>query len=191
MKHGTKATYMKVPTEEEVRDLFQDAESFQKFFDGEDYSYGMADVADDEYNAHYEAIVEAMKNLGQEGFVADLPTVPHQFLSEAPLVDGDWIDRYTVELAEWGARIMEKGFLLEEPQDNHPLAWHRIIDPADGSEVDVVVTEKLWQQTKKHVVRFPGRTKEIDGRAYLGLEDYLTRRGRSIECKPESRMTAR
>ena len=46
--------------------------------------------------------------------------MPHQFLQEAPLVDGDWIDSYMVELAEWGARIREREFLLEEPEDNHP-----------------------------------------------------------------------
>ena len=28
----------------EIEDLFQDAENFQKFLDGEDYSYGLADV---------------------------------------------------------------------------------------------------------------------------------------------------
>jgi len=110
MKGETKAPYMAVPTEDEVRDLFHDAESFQKFLDGEDYSYGLADVTDAEYDAHYEAIVEAMKGVAQRAFVVDLPTVPHQFLREAPLIDGDWIDRYTVELAEWGARIREKGF---------------------------------------------------------------------------------
>lgn len=122
--------------------------------------------------------MEAIKCVVQEGAAVDLPTVPHQFLSEAPLVDGDWIDRYAVELTEWGARIRKNGFLLEEPQDNHPLAWHRIIDPADGSEVDTKVTAKLWRQTRKHLLGFPGRTKEINRRVYMSFEDYLKWRGR-------------
>jgi len=42
----TKHLYSKVPTEAEVKELFQDAESFQKFLAGEDYSYGLADVPD-------------------------------------------------------------------------------------------------------------------------------------------------
>lgn len=178
MKSETKASYIKVPTEDEIRRLFQDDESYLKFVDGDDYSYGLSDVTDVEYDAHYEAIVEAVKSMGGEGFVVDLPTVPHQFLSEAPLVDGDWIDRYVVEMAEWGARMEEKGFLLEESQDHHPLAWHRIIDLANGSEVDTTATEKLWQQTRKHLLGFPGRTKEIDGRVYLSFGDYLKWRGR-------------
>ena len=79
MRSGTKASYMPVPTEEEVRDLFQDAENHQKFLDSEDYSYGLADVPDVEYDAHYEAIVKAIKSVVQPGTVIDLPTVPPTF----------------------------------------------------------------------------------------------------------------
>ena len=178
MMSGAKHLYSKVPTEDEVRPLFEDAESFQKFLDGEDYSYGLADVPDAEYDEHYEALVEALKCLIPAGLVVDLPTVPHQFLREAPLVDGDWIDNYMVELAEWGARIREREFLLEEPEDNHPMAWHGIIDPKDGSEVDAAVAIKLWQQTRKHLAGFPGRTRVIDERQYLNFADYLKWRGR-------------
>ena len=56
MMSGAKHLYSKVPTEDEVRPLFEDAESFQKFLDGEDYSYGLADVPDAEYDEHYEAV---------------------------------------------------------------------------------------------------------------------------------------
>ena len=170
--------YSNVPTKAKVKELFQDEESFQKFLDEDDYSYGLADVPDAEYDEHYEAIVEAMKRVIQPGTVVDLPTVPHQFLKEAPLVDGDWIDRYTVELAEWGARMMEKGFLLEESKDSHPMAWHRIIDPADESAANAAVTMKLWQRTMKHLAAFPGRTSVIDERPYLSFEDYAKWRGR-------------
>ncbi len=67
MMSGAKHLYSKVPTEDEVRPLFEDAESFQKFLDGEDYSYGLADVPDAEYDAHYEAIVEAIKGVSKAG----------------------------------------------------------------------------------------------------------------------------
>ena len=162
----------------EIEDLFQNAGEFQKFLDGEDYSYGLADVTDSEYDAHYEAIVCAIKRVVQPGFVVDLPTVPHQFLREAPLFDGDWIDRYIVELAEWGARLVQRGYRLEEPEDQHPLAWQRIVDPEDGSDVDHAATTSLWQQTRKHLARFQGRTKVIDDRQFLSFADYVKRRGR-------------
>jgi len=122
--------------------------------------------------------VQAVESVTQEGAVVELPAVPHTFLSEAPLIDGDWIDLYTVELAEWGARISEKGFQQDEPEDDHPLAWYRITDPADSSEIDAAVSTKLWTQTKKHLAGFPGRTKEINHRLYLSFKDYVKWRGR-------------
>lgn len=108
----------------------------------------------------------------------DLPAVPNAYLREAPLIDGDWIDLYALELAEWGARIREEGFRLDEPEDNHPLAWHRITDPTDGSEIDAAVSRKLWTQTKKQLARFPGRIKMIDQRPYLSFKDHVKWKGR-------------
>ena len=84
----------------------------------------------------------------------------------------------TVELAEWGARLVQKAFLLEESEDNHPMAWQRIINQKHGSEADATVTMRLWHQNRKHLAGFPGRTKEIDGRPYLSFKDYLKWRGR-------------
>ena len=168
-----KFLYLKVPTDTEVRALFENAENVQKFLTGEDYSYGLADVPDAEYVEYYEAIVQALKGLIPAGLVVVLPTVPHQFLREAPLVDGDWIDSYIVELTEWGARLIGKGFSLEEPDDNHPIAWRRITDPADGSDADAAVSMNLWQQTRKRLAAFPGSTRVIDERQYLSFADYL------------------
>ena len=173
-----KFLYLKVPTEDEVRELFENAENFQKFLDGEDYSYGLADVPDAEYDAHYEAIVSTIKGVAKQGIVVDMPSVPHQFLQEAPLVNGEWIDGYIVELAEWGARLVEKGLLLEESGDYHPMAWKRIINQEHGSEACAAVSIKLWQQTRKRLAAFPGSTRVIDERQYLNFADYLKWRGR-------------
>ncbi len=178
MKSGTKSSYMPVPTEDEVQDLFQDAERYQKFQTGEDYSYGLSDVTDAEYDQHYEAVMSAVREVLQPGTVVELPTLPHQFLKDAPLIDGSWIDRFIVQLAEWGARLAEKGFLLEESGDNHPMAWYRIINQDDGSEADAAATRILWQQTGKHLAGFPGRTKVIAERLYLNFEDYVKWKGR-------------
>ena len=188
MMSGAKHLYSKMPTEDEVRPLFEDAESFQKFLDGEDYSYGLADVPDAEYDEHYEAIVSAIKGVAKQGIVVDMPSVPHQFLQEAPLVNGEWIDGYIVELAEWGARIREREFLLEEPEDNHPMAWHGIIDPKDGPEACAAVSMKLWQQTRKRLAAFPGSTSVIDERQYLNFADYLKWRGRRAKGDLKSAM---
>ncbi len=72
------------PDPEEVGALFRDQESYDKFLAGEDYSYGLTDVTDAEFSEHYETIVSAMKDLGLDGRMVELPTVPHLFLREAP-----------------------------------------------------------------------------------------------------------
>jgi len=93
-----------------------------------------------------------------------------------------------VELAEWGARLVEKGFLLEESDDNHPMAWQRIIDPEERSEVESAVTIKLSKQTRKHMAGFPGRSREIEGRLYISFSDYLKWKGRRNKGGLKSRM---
>ncbi len=143
------------PNPEEVRALFSDPERFDQFLEGEGYSYGLADVTDAEFSEHYETIVSAMKNVGLEGLMVELPTVPHAFLREAPLVEGQWLDRFVVTLAEWGARLAQQGLVVEESDDPHPLAWFRITKPEDGTEASPDLTNKLWQQTRKHLDRFP------------------------------------
>ena len=93
-------------------------------------------------------------------------------------MDGDWIDRYVMELSEWGARITDKGYLVEETTDLHPFAWDQIIDPENRSVANSEDLGRLWQQTRKHLAGFPGRTREIEGRPYVSFSDYQKWRGR-------------
>jgi hypothetical protein len=174
------------PTEEDVRALFGEEGEFQKFLAGEDYEFRLADVPDQEFEARWDSVFQAIKGLVelgdvQEGLVVELPTVPHAFLRDAPLVEGKWLDHYVVALAECGARLEAKGYQLQEPEDSHPLAWYLVVDPDTGSEADARVLKKLWQQTEKHLGRFPGRTRDIQGRPYLHFQDYLRWRGRKAK----------
>jgi len=178
-------------SEEEVRALFGEEAEFQKFLTGKDYSYGVADVPDQEFEARWDSVLQGIKALVasgdvQEGFVVELPTVPHAFLRNAPLVEGVWLDRYVVALAEWGARLQAKGYKLQEPEDSHPLAWYRVVDPETGAEADAIVLKKLWEQTEKHLARFSGRTRDIQGRPYLHFQDYIRWRGRKTKGALES-----
>ena len=111
----------------------------------------MADVPDTVYESRCGAVWKAIKDLGYQGTVVDLPTIPNVFLRDAPLVEGNWIDRYVIELAEWGASIIKKGYQIEEPDDNHPMAWYRCFDPGDGSEASQEVLGNLWRRTRKRL----------------------------------------
>ena len=178
MMSGAKHLYSKVPTEDEVRPLFEDAESFQKFLDGEDYSYGLADVPDAEYDEHYEAIVSAIKGVAKQGIVVDRPSVPHQFLQEAPLVNGEWIDGYIVGTGRVGSEIGREGPSAGRVRRLSPDGLEADHQPGTGSEACAAVSMKLWQQTRKRLAAFPGSTRVIDERQYLNFADYLKWRGR-------------
>lgn len=173
--------FLTPPDPEKTRARFEDQESFDQFPAGEDCSYDLADVTNAEFSEHYQNIVSAMKDLGLDGLMVELPTVPHAFLREAPLVEGQWLDRYVVELAEWGVRLSLQGLVVVESDDPHPLAWFRITDPQDSTEASRDLTKKLWQQTRKHLDRCLGRTREIDGPPCLIWEDYLGWRGRRVK----------
>jgi hypothetical protein len=174
------------PSEEEVQALFSDETEFQKFLASEDYSYSLADVPDQGFEARWDSVLQAIKALvssGEvhEGVVVELPTVPHNLFRDAPLVEGVWLDQYVVVLAEWGARLQAKGYQLQELEDSHPLAWYRVVDPDTGAEADAGALKQLWQRTENHLGRFPGRTRDIHGRPYLHFQDYIRWRGRKAK----------
>jgi len=183
VRDGIESRYHPIPSPNEVRALFKDEDSFRKFQDVADYSYGLADVPDAAYEERYEELLQAVKGVVKAGTFVDLPTVPHDFLREAPLIDGDWIDRHVVALAEWGATIRKEGYAVEDSEDHHPLAWCRIVDPTDGSKLPEAVLAKLRQDATEHIQSFPGRIKEIDGRPYLSFSDYV-KWGRQREDDP-------
>jgi hypothetical protein len=55
-----------------------------------------------------------------------------------------------------------------------------VLDP-EGADADVVLRQKLWEQTIKHLTGFPGQTSEIEGRQYFSWADYLKWRGRRVK----------
>jgi hypothetical protein len=119
--------YLDIPTEEEVRTLFVDRDAYHAFRAGQDYSYGLADVGDEEFEARCDSVEQAIRELVEagvveEGKVVRLEKVPNPFLQDAPLVEGEWIDRHVVELAEWGAGMKATGFQRRWADDDHPLA---------------------------------------------------------------------
>ncbi len=171
--------------EKEVRDCFKDDAEFERFKAGEDYSKGLATVTDAEYDAHYGRMVTAIRGLMDSGQMQGgasvyLEAVPVPFLRAAPLVEKDWLDRHVVGLAELGALLIARGYQAQEAGDEHPLAWPRFMG-SSGSEVDRSEMRNLRQQVGRHLKRFPGRTRKIDGRPYVSFGDYCSWRGRKVK----------
>ena len=70
-------------------------------------------------NRHYDRMMMALYSLADSGKVQGgasvyLETVPMPFLQAAPLVEGEWLDRYVVGLAELGARLDVQGYQVQE-----------------------------------------------------------------------------
>lgn len=75
-----------------------------------------------------ENAVRALIKAGQlkAGAAVELGSIPMESLLLAPLIDGEWIDRHVVELAEFGALLEASGFALRVSADPHYLAPPRI-----------------------------------------------------------------
>ena len=102
-------------TRRRLESLFKDDVEFERFKAGEDYTNLWATVKDADYTAHYDQMVSAIHKLVDSGKVQKgtsvyLETVPIPFLQFATLVEGEWLDRYVVVLAEAGAMLADKGY---------------------------------------------------------------------------------
>ncbi len=151
-------------------------------------------ITDHPLNRHYDEMVHAIHQLVDSGDVkcgssAWLETAPIPFLQLATLIEGEWLDRHVLMLAEMGAMLMEKGYQLQETNDHHPLAWPHFINNL-GSEVNQEEIHGLRQQVSRRLKRFPGRTKEIGGRPYISFEDYCSWQGRKVKSDLRSSVSA-
>jgi hypothetical protein len=179
--------------EKEVRDCFQNDVEFERFKVGEDYSKGLATIMDTDYDAHYERMVKAIHKLVdsgrvQKGVSVYLETVPMTFLKFAPLVEGEWLDRYVVVLAESGAIAQDKGYKLQETSDHHPLAWPSFAD-SNGAEINQEEIHGFCRLADRHLKSFTGRIREIGGRPYVNFEDYCSWQGRKVKGELKSSVT--
>jgi hypothetical protein len=170
--------------EKEVRVCFVDDTQFERFKTGEDYHHGLAGVADAAYNAHYDRVVLELKKLADSGEVktgasAWLETVPMSFLREAPLIEGEWIDRFVLELAEWGALLRSSGYEPHETKNDHPLASDAFFE-GDGTPVSQGRLQALRRKAARQLKRFPARTRQIERRSYVHFEDYCRWQGRNV-----------
>ncbi len=123
------------------------------------------------------------RGLVKRGWRVKLGPSPTEFLADPPLVDGEWIDRTAIELAEFAALLRERGIDLEVT-DLHPLAlWrpYRRKEISGEQDTEVLSQDEIAAAHAEAAARlstFAGRTKEIDGRPYFHLDDYRAWSGR-------------
>ena len=183
---GTRWPLMSRPSAEELRACFADDAAWVAFRGGTDYTQGLADVPDAVVKQRVDAVQAAMRDLihsgqVQAGATLQLEDVPSSFLQEAPLVDGIWLDRAVLALAEWAAELKKHGYTLTESLDEHPLALFEI-SPADGTPDN---SAALLAEANERLAGYPGRSQDIDGRPFLHVGDYKRWRGRRLKDLPK------
>ena len=174
------------PAREQIRKLFVDYDAYSDFISGRDFSYGLADVRDEEFNRVVTSVVGELRKLTEGGEIQAarqvcLSSVPVPFLKTVTVVDNEWIDRHVVELAEFVCLLLEHGYAIQEGRDTHPLAWPLISAP-DGAEENL---DAIRATAAASLAAFPGRMTLIDGRPFLNVTDYLAWPGRKLREKFE------
>jgi hypothetical protein len=161
-------------SEAEILNLFGSKDAYRNFVSGQDFSFGLADVRDQEFQSNLRSVLRALLKLVASGSVEAatevvFPSVPLPALRCATMIGGDWIDRHVVELAEFGAMLADHGFkTASDGGDPHPLASPLVCAPEECA-IDVAQIRNL---AAAHISTFAGRSTSIDGRPYLSVADY-------------------
>jgi hypothetical protein len=170
--------------EQLVRARFANKMEFERFKAGEDYTNGFSTVTDAEYRGSLNKMTSKLRKLVNTGTVSPgktlfLNTIPIPFLKEVPLVQGEWADRYAVELAELGAILEAEGYAAETVK-GHDLAWPQY-SHKDGSILSWDALEEYRRKASCGLNHLSGQTKEINGRPYISIKDYSAWSGRMVK----------
>ncbi|VTT98781.1 Uncharacterized protein OS=Anaerobaculum mobile (strain ATCC BAA-54 / DSM 13181 / NGA) GN=Anamo_1175 PE=4 SV=1 [Gemmataceae bacterium] len=167
---------------EEIAALFGTPEEFREYEEGTDFTYGLAGIRDAEVDEECDSLQRVLEAATEDGLFRlglsvplPLPLGPPS-LTRVPLLDGHWIDRHLVELAEWCAELGAAGYCRMPALDPHPLAWYRFYPPGTdwclATEASPAAGAEIRHQVGAKLNRFRGGTCEIDGRTYLDFDDY-------------------
>jgi hypothetical protein len=164
---------------DDIREAFEnDQAAFEAWRRGDDYGWCLAGVRDAEVQHKAEEVLAFMRALVEAGTVcrgrvASISTVPMPRLKETPLLEGVWLDRYVVELAEWGAKMRDQGFHANQDanEDDNELTWDRFT--RDDQEAGAEAVEAARADAKAALGTFKGRIREFEGRPYVHLDDFL------------------
>ncbi len=141
----------------------------------------ISDVTDTDFKALIRSVVGALKALTASGEIVamrqlSLPSVPIAPLRRLAIVEG-WVDARAIELAEFGALLLEKRFQLEPSDDPHPLGWPWIFPQCQTGESE----DSVMQETVQHLSGFTGGVRFIEGRKFLSLADYAAWSDRRVK----------
>src|SRR5438093_5864897 len=103
--------------EKVLRSWFRDSNSLEDFRSGRDFQYGLCDVCDRDVERACQSVYQSFRRLIDHGEIRSGAHVRFRgtlirFFEDVPLLDQQWIDAYTVVLAEWSALLLQQGYQL-------------------------------------------------------------------------------
>jgi len=174
---------------DELRALFPTEAALNDFLAGRDYSYGLADIRDEEFKRTRESVRKEIVKLVRTGVLemgrcVHFSTAPMPFLQKVPVVEWEWVDEAMIEFAEYGALLKDKGFRLADSHDMPPLSMAQIYSPPSESHaLQVAGYEQIapvLAQAQRNFAKFNGKKAKIAGRDYIKLEDYQSWTGKKV-----------
>lgn len=178
--------YARAPEADILKAFGGNHDAYKAFRAGEAFHHGLADVPDEEFERVADRVHAALAELIAAGTVVkgvlvSVTTALDENFYCTPLVDGEWIDRTIVELAELEWFIEKAGFRVEGSTDPHPLHQYVVLAPNSDDEATFDQIATVRAKVRAHVATFTGRTTQIDGRDYLSFTDYLKWQGRKAK----------
>jgi hypothetical protein len=162
---------------------FETNETYEAYVSGTDYHHGLTDVHDRVFEQAYDHALDDIRGWIKSGElkrggILRLVSVPFSDVSlkYVPVIAGRWIDRHFIYLAEWCTHLLDRGFTRLPALDDHPLAFDRFFPPRTNwsrpNEADDSQIATAEAEAKAHLDKYPGRTRNIEGRVYLHFRDY-------------------
>lgn len=116
------------------------------------------------------------------GYYVRLEPFPIRSLGAASLVDGRWIDRRLLDLAEFAALLASRGYRLRDGPDRHPLGPLLLLDSA-GLPPSKQELLTVGNELERRLRRFKGTERSIRRRIYVDIDDYRSWAGRTVTGK--------
>lgn len=113
---------------EGARSIFESPEAFDDFLNKRDFTHGLADIRDEEFDRAVEALAKEVESLSHAGVfetgeILQPDDFPNYFMANIPLIEEKWIDKAALELLEWVKILLDRRYETVYLEENNPLAW--------------------------------------------------------------------
>lgn len=178
---------------EKFTSKFASTAEFDRWLAGTEYNRRLAAVRNAEYDEVHKPLLQMVQryadDYGMWGSQLRLECIPfgNGFAKRVPIVEQQWIDLQAIVLAEFGATLMKERFHRLPALDTHPIAWDRFFRPGTtwrdittNKRISISQLDEEYRKVEKSIDRWKTKTRQIDGRPFVRLDDYIAWRGRKV-----------